>query len=135
MIYSKKKTVGCSHGSFFYKAIKEHQTIKQENCFSYGIVGLLICTLISENPGLQKSKYVSNRRKISGPANLDFFSVCHLDFFQVYSINLAFFLGRDLEKSPGLQDLKFFFGLKQTLISEDLDFQKSRCRLKGRMKP
>ena len=30
-------------------------------------------------------------RKISGTANLDFFSVCHLDFFQVYGINLAFF--------------------------------------------
>ena len=27
-----------------------------------------------------------------------FFSVCHLDFFQVYSINLAFFLGGDLKK-------------------------------------
>ena len=35
--------------------------------------GLLICTLISENPGLQKSRSVSNCRKISGPANLDFF--------------------------------------------------------------
>ena len=47
-------------------------------------LGLLICTLISEIPGLQESRSVfSNRRKISGPANLD--------FFQVYSINLAFF--------------------------------------------
>ena len=27
-----------------------------------------------------------------------FFSVCHLDFFQVYRINLAFFHGGDLEK-------------------------------------
>ena len=38
------------------------------------IVGLLICTLISENQGLEKSRSVSNIRKISGPANLDFFS-------------------------------------------------------------
>ena len=53
--------------------------------------GLLICTLISENQGLAKSRSVSNLRKISGPAHLDFFSVCHLDFFQVYGINLAFF--------------------------------------------
>ena len=65
------------------------------------IVSLLICTLISENQGLEKSRSVSNLRKISGPAHLDFFSVCHLDFFQVY----AFFLGGDLEKNPGLQDL------------------------------
>ena len=36
--------------------------------------GLLICTLISENQGLEKSRSASNLRKISGPANLDFFS-------------------------------------------------------------
>ena len=56
--------------------------------FTYG---LLICTLISENQGLEKLRSVSNLRKISGPAHLYFFSVCHLDFFQIYSINLAFF--------------------------------------------
>ena len=108
MIYSKK-TVGCSHGSFFYKAIKEHQTIKQENCFSYGIVGLLICTLISENPGLQKSRYVSNRRKISGPANPDFF---FLGFHLEKKLGLYYKLeknpGDKLKKNPGVQDLKFF---------------------------
>ena len=54
-------------------------------------LGLLICTLISENQGLEKLRSVSNLRKISGPAHLDFFSVCHLYFFQVYGINLAFF--------------------------------------------
>jgi hypothetical protein len=32
-----------------------------------------------------------------------------------------------------VQDLKFCKGLKQTLISQDLDFQKSKCRLKGRL--
>ena len=73
--------------------------------------GLLICTLISENQGLEKSRSVSNIRKISGPAHLDFFSVCRLDFFQVYGINLAFFsrwrldLVETLEKNPALQDL------------------------------
>jgi hypothetical protein len=36
------------------------------------LLSLLICTLISENSGLQKSRSVSNGRKISGPANLDF---------------------------------------------------------------
>ena len=58
--------------------------------------GLLICTLISENQGLEKSKPASNLRKISGPVNLD--------FFQIHSINL--------EKNPGLHKL----GLKPTLI-------------------
>jgi hypothetical protein len=34
----------------------------------------LICTLISENKGLEKLRSVSNLRKISGPAHL-FFSL------------------------------------------------------------
>ena len=34
---------------------------------------LLICTLIFENQGLEKSRPISNPRKISGSANLDFF--------------------------------------------------------------
>ena len=81
----------------------------------------LICTLISENQGLEKSRSASNLRKFSGPANLDFFSVSHLDFFQVYSMNLAFFLGGDLGKNPGLNFSKvwsrpWFF---KTLISEN----------------
>ena len=46
--------------------------------------------MISENQGFEKLGSVSNLRKISGPV--------HLDFFQVYGINLAFFLGGDLEK-------------------------------------
>ena len=78
-------------------------------------ISLLICTLISENQGLEKSRSYSNLRKISGPANLD--------FFQVYSINLAFFLGGDL---AGTEIFPCF--------ETDLDFQKSRCRLKGRMR-
>ena len=56
--------------------------------------------MISENQGFEKLSSVTNLRKMSGPA--------HLDFFQVYGINLAFFLDGDLEKNPGLQDLKFF---------------------------
>ena len=59
--------------------------------------GLLICTLISENQGLEKlrsweikvlrkqglekSRSVSNLRKISGPANLDFFINLQPGFF------------------------------------------------------
>ena len=54
--------------------------------------GHLICTLVSENQGLDKSRSVSN---LSGHAHLiffsvhlSFFSVCHLDFLQVYGTNL-----------------------------------------------
>ena len=41
----------------------------------------LFYTLISENPGLEKLRSISNLRKISGLTHLDFFSVCSLDFF------------------------------------------------------
>jgi hypothetical protein len=58
----------------------------------------LICTMISENQGREKLRSVSNLRKISGNAHMDFFSVCHLDFFQVYGINLAFFSWRHRKK-------------------------------------
>ena len=51
--------------------------------FSY-----LICTLISENEGLEKLRSASNLRKISVPAHLNFFSVCHLNFFLIYTIDL-----------------------------------------------
>ena len=43
--------------------------------------GLLICTLISENLGLEKLRSVSNLRKISGPAHLDFFFSLPPGFF------------------------------------------------------
>ena len=35
--------------------------------------GLLICTLISENPGLEKLRSILNLRKFLGPAQLNFF--------------------------------------------------------------
>ena len=41
------------------------------------IFGLLICTLISESQGLEKSWSASNLRKITGPANLDVFLGLH----------------------------------------------------------
>ena len=95
--------------------------------------GHLICTLISENQGLEKLRSVSNLRKISGTAYLDFFSVCHLDFFQVYGINLAFFCWWRPRKKSRFAGPEIFPRLKQTLIFQDLDFQKTRCRLKGRI--
>jgi hypothetical protein len=57
------------------------------------ILGLLICTLISENLDLQKSKSVSNGRKFSGPANWIFFLGLHLEK------KLGFYY--KLEKNPG----------------------------------
>ena len=62
-------------------------------------ISLLICTLISENLGLEKFMSVSNPRKISASTQLD--------FFQVYIINPTYFRGR-LEKALSLQNLKFF---------------------------
>jgi hypothetical protein len=44
---------------------------------SQNLFGLLICTFIFENQGLEKSRSISNPRKISGSANPDFFSGLH----------------------------------------------------------
>ena len=53
--------------------------------FNFGeMFSHLFCTLSSENQGLEKLRSVSNLRKNSGPAHLDFFSV-HLSFFQFVS--------------------------------------------------
>ena len=78
-------------------------------------LGLLICTLISESQGLQKSRSVSNLRKSSGPVHLDifqfspgFFFSLPPGFFSGLCYKSSFFLGGDLEKNSGLQDLKFF---------------------------
>ena len=60
-------------------------------------IGLLICTLISENQGLEKSRSYSNLRKISGPANLDFFQFVTWIFFSSLLCKPSFFLGLHLE--------------------------------------
>ena len=69
---------------------------------------LLIFTLISENQGLEKSRSASNFRKVSGPANLDFFLGLHLekklDLYHIPEKNP----GDKLKKNLGLQDLNFF---------------------------
>ena len=68
-------------------------------------VGLLICTLISENQGLGKSRSVSNLRKFSGPANLDFFLGLHLE----KKLGLYYKSEKNLgDKLKKIQDLKFF---------------------------
>ena len=91
------------------------------------IHGLLICTLISENQGLEKSRSASSLRKISGPANLDFFLGLHLE--------KKLDLYHNPEKNPGdkLKKKSRCAGSEIFLrFGTDLDFQKSRCRLKGR---
>ena len=55
--------------------------------------GLLICTLISENQGLEKLSSVSNLRKISGPARLDLFFSSSPGFFSGLWYKSSFFLG------------------------------------------
>ena len=67
--------------------------------------------MISENQGFEKLSSLSNLRKISGPA--------HLDFFQVYGINLAFFLGGDLEKKSKFAGPEIFLRFEA-----DLDFSR-----------
>ena len=70
--------------------------------------GLLICTLISENQGLEKLRSDSNLRKILGPANLDFFLGFHLKKKLGLYYKSEKNPGDKLKKIPGLQDLKFF---------------------------
>ena len=71
-------------------------------------VGLLICTLISENQGLEKSRSASNLRQISGPVNLDFFLGLHIEKKLGLYYKSEKNPGDKLNKNPGLQDLKFF---------------------------
>ena len=59
------------------------------------VIQPFILHLESKNQGLEKLRSTSDLRKISGPVhlnffsvNLSFFSVCHLNFFHVYGINL-----------------------------------------------
>ena len=89
-------------------------------------VGLLICTMISENQAFEKSRSISKSRKISGSVNLP--------KGWVYTTNLKTIQVPNLKINQGLEDLKFSKGLKQALVSQNLDFLKSGCRLKGRVR-
>ena len=64
--------------------------------------------LDSESEGLEKSRFGSNLKKISVPAHLIFFSVCHLNCFQIYGINFEKNSGDKLKKKSGVKELKFF---------------------------
>ena len=80
--------------------------------------GLLMCTLISENQGLEKSRSVSNLRKISSPGNLDFFLGLHLEQKTRFKS----------EKNPGdkMKKKSRFAGPEIFLTFEaDLDFSRT----------
>ena len=75
--------------------------------------------MISENQGLEKLRSVSNLRKISGPANLDFFLGLHLE--------KKLDLYHKPEKNPGdkLKKKSRFAGPENFLRFEaDLDFSR-----------
>ena len=66
---------------------------------------------------------------------LQTFQVSTLKKGWVYSIiNLKTIQVPNLKIIQGSEDLKFFKGLKQALFSQNLDFQKSGFRLKGRVR-
>jgi hypothetical protein len=80
------------------------------------IISLLISTLISENQNLEKSRSISNPRKITGSANLEFFSGLQPEKSWVYTLYLKKIQVPNLKINQDLQNLTL------TLISQDLDF-------------
>ena len=85
----------------------------------------LICTLISENQGLEKSRSASNFRNISGPANLDFFLGLHLEKKTNLYHKREKNSGDKLKKKFRSAGPKIFLRFEADLIFQDLDFQKS----------
>ena len=95
--------------------------------------GHLFCTFISENQGLEKLRSTSNLRKISGPAHLKFFSVdlrffsvCHLNFFHVYGINLKKKLRWQTEKKLRSTEKKFSCAGPEIFLRFETDLNFSR---------
>ena len=101
------------------------------------ILGHLICTLISENEGLEKLRSVSNLRKISGPAELNFFSVhlsffsvCHLNFFQIYGINFEKNSGDKLKKKFRCAGTEIFLRFEADLNFSRPSFSEIKVQIK-----
>ena len=84
--------------------------------------GLLICTLISENQSLEKSRSISNPRKISGSANLDFFQVWHLIFFRFIVWQYRFLICTLISENQGLEKSRSISNSRKIIGSADLDF-------------
>ena len=120
------------HSDLFRRKLLELNNIwsifMNQRCLLCGMIrpmftlGNLICTLISENQGLDKLRSLSNLRKISVPAHLNFFSVhlsffsvCHLSFFQNLYHRYEKNSGDKLKENSGLQELKFFLRFEADL--------------------
>ena len=70
-----------------FALIDRRNATREQVPIGHFTIGLLICTLISENQGLEKLRSVSNLEKKSGPAHLIFFS--RPEFF--FSLSPEFF--------------------------------------------
>ena len=86
----------------------QRKLLNFENWTNGELQSHLICTLISENEDFEKLRSASNLRKISVPAHLIFFSVCHLSFFSDLYHRSEKNSGDKLKKNSGVQELKFF---------------------------
>ena len=100
------------------RALWQHIGISLGLCHSH-----LFCALISENQGLEKLRSVSNLRKSSGPAQMNFFSV-HLIFF--FSVSPEFFSGLwyKSEKNPGDKLKKNSGELRKIQVCRNWNFSK-----------
>ena len=112
-----------------WRSLKTYEPIAQTRVLS-------ICTLISENQGLKKSRSISNLGNFSGLQTLIFFSRSQpWKKSWVYTINLKEMQFPNLKKTRfAVPEIFLGFDI-ETLISQDLDFHKSGCRLKGWNRP
>ena len=94
-----------------FALIDRRNATREQVPIGHFTICLLICTLISENQGLEKLRSVSNLGKNSGPADLD--------FFQVYGINLAFFRWTPRKKKSRFAGPEIFLRFET-----DLDFSR-----------
>ena len=69
----------------------------------------------SENPGLEKLRSTSNPRKISGSANLDFFSGLAPGFFFKFIVQTQLFLGWRPGKKSRFAAPEIFLGFEINL--------------------
>ena len=81
--------------------------------------GLLICTLIAENQGLEKLRSVSDLRQISGPAHLIFFFSLSPGFFSGLWHKSSFFFSWRPKKKLRFAGPEIFLR-----FAADLDFSR-----------
>ena len=94
-------------------------------------LGLLICPLISENQGLEKSKSVSNPRIFLGSANLDFVPGLQPEKSWVYTYyKPEKNLGVKTEKMSRFAEFEIFLGFEINLDFSRLWFSEIRVQIK-----